>query len=86
MTSGSSTVTVMETLNCRYAGRRVTYCLQFSTDECQSNTAMESTPQCMCAMLKRHHAIVSLYSSAKFVVMSSIHILNIRQYQSKGGR
>ena len=46
MTSGSSTVTVMETLSCRYAGRRVTYCLQFSTDECQSNIVMETTPQC----------------------------------------
>ena len=39
MTSGSSAVTVMDTLSCRYAGRRVTYCLQFRTDECQSNVA-----------------------------------------------
>ena len=42
MTSGSSPVTVMDTLSCRYAGRRVTYCLQFRTDNCQSAVAMES--------------------------------------------
>ena len=42
MTSGSSPVTVMNTLSCRYAGRRVTYCLQFRTDECQSNVATET--------------------------------------------
>ena len=42
MTSGSSPVTVMDTLSCRYAGRRVTYCLQFRTDECQSNVATET--------------------------------------------
>ena len=48
MTSGSSPVTVMDTLSCRYAGRRVTYCLQFRTDECQSNVVTE-TVRC-----KRH--------------------------------
>ena len=42
MTSGSSPVTVMDTLSCRYAGHRVTYCLQFRTDECQSNVATET--------------------------------------------
>ena len=36
---------MMDTLSCRYAGRRVTYCLQFRTDECQSAVAMESV-QC----------------------------------------
>ena len=41
MTSGSSPVTVMDTLSCRYAGRRVTYCLQFRTDECRSSVATE---------------------------------------------
>ena len=42
MTSGSSPVTVMDTLSCRYAGRRVTYCLQFRTDNCQSSVATET--------------------------------------------
>ena len=42
MTSGSSPVTMMDTLSCTYAGHRVTYCLQFRTDECQSAVAIES--------------------------------------------
>ena len=44
MTIGSSpvTYTVMDTLSCRYAGRRVTYCLQLRTDECQSNVATDT--------------------------------------------
>ena len=42
MTSGSSPVTVMDTLSCSYAGRRVTYCLQFRTRECQSSVATET--------------------------------------------
>ena len=42
MTNGSLSVTVMDTLSCSYAGRRVTYCLQFRTHECQSNVAMET--------------------------------------------
>ena len=46
MTSGSSPVTVMDTLSCRYAGRMVTYCLQFRTDECQSSIAMADAIEC----------------------------------------
>ena len=37
-----SMVTVMDTLRCRYAGRRVTYCLQSRTYECQSNVTTET--------------------------------------------
>ena len=43
MTSGSSPAIVMDTLSCRYAGRRVTYCLQFRTDGCQSNVTTETS-------------------------------------------
>ena len=42
MTSGSSLVTVMDTLSCRYTGHRVAYCLQFRTNECQSSVATET--------------------------------------------
>ena len=46
-TNGDATVTIMDQLSCRYAGQCVTYCLQFTTDQCDSATVMESTDQCM---------------------------------------
>ena len=41
-TANSSSVTVVDTLSCRYAGHRVTYCLQLVADECQSSVAMQT--------------------------------------------
>ena len=45
-TNGDATVTIMDQLSCRFAGQRVTYCLQFTTDQCDSLRVMESTDQC----------------------------------------
>ena len=45
-TNGDATVTIMDLLSCRYARQRITYCLQFITDQCDSATVMESTDQC----------------------------------------
>ena len=45
-TNGDQTVTIMDQLSCRYAGQRVTYCLQFTADQCDSFTVMESTDRC----------------------------------------
>ena len=41
-----TTITVMDEISCRYAGQTVTYCLQFTTEQCDSATVMESTAQC----------------------------------------
>ena len=49
-TNNDVSVTVMDQLTCRYAGQTVTYCLQFTTDQCDSDTVMESTDQCMCKL------------------------------------
>ena len=46
-TNGNATVTIMDQLSCQYAGQRVTYCLQFTTDQCDSARGMERTDQCM---------------------------------------
>lgn len=34
--------TIIETLNCIYAGRTVTYSLQFIAEDCQSNVVQDS--------------------------------------------
>ena len=44
--SDGGTVSTVDQLSCRYAGQSVTYCLQFTADECNSATVMESTGQC----------------------------------------
>ena len=71
MTSGRSPVIVMDTPSCRYAGRRVTYCLQFRTDECQSNVTTE-TVECKvvsCTMV----SYSSLFSLLVPGLLSSVH-------------
>ena len=40
--NGSSPVTLTDMLRCRYDDNIVTYCLQFTTEECQSEVAMET--------------------------------------------
>ena len=45
--TGGETVTITDQLSCQYAGQRVTYCLQFTANQCSSTIAMESTDQCM---------------------------------------
>ena len=65
MTSGSSPVTVMDTLSCRYAGSRVTYCLQFRTDECQSSMATETVES------KNGPCTIDIANHALFLFVSS---------------
>ena len=60
MTNGSSPVTVMDTLSCRYAGRSATYCVQFSKDGCQSGVAME-TVQCKAKCLLVNYYVCIIY-------------------------
>ena len=71
MTSGSSPVIVMDTLSCRYAGHRVTYCLQFRTDECQSNVATETVESkvVLCTVV----SYSSLFSLPVPALLSSVH-------------
>ena len=38
----SSSITVVDTLSCRYAGREVTYCLQLNVDDCQLRPSMQT--------------------------------------------
>ena len=56
----------MDTLSCRYAGRRVTYCLQFRTDECQSAVAMKTIESKLyrkyCSSNEYHVIVPSLLS------------------------
>ena len=60
MTNGSSPVTVMDTLSCRYAGRSATYCMQFSKDGCESGVAME-TVQCKATCLLVNYYVCIIY-------------------------
>lgn len=43
-----NTISATETLDCGYAGRAVTYCLQYSNDTCQSLPTMERIALCKC--------------------------------------
>ena len=65
-----SMVTVMDTLRCRYAGRRVTYCLQFRTSECQSIVTTETVDS---KSTSTYRSIYIDLITVNYNLLSSVH-------------